>query len=168
MAKGKKRKYIELCFEQILQQKGVLNAFVFDLNGVPRQSTIEEMETIRHIGLIQEIIIKSKRALQTLDHNNELQNLRVRSRKFEILISKDDDLYFVVYQNAAGRCEMNTLSFFSFDAQNIFHCLQICIDDGWLLVPYASREIVDSIRPLNSVKNHFQIVSGTECTRELI
>lgn len=110
MARIKKRKYIELCFEQILQQKGVLNAFVFDQNGVPRQSTIEQMETIRHIGLIQEIIIKSKRALQTLDHNNELQNLRVRSRKFEILISKDEDLYFVVYQNAPGRCEMNIFS----------------------------------------------------------
>lgn len=102
VAQAKKRRFIQLCFKQILRQKGVLNAFVFDENGVPRQSTIERMETIRHIGLIQEIIIKSKRALQTIDDHNDFHSLRVRSRKFEILVSKDKDMYFVVYQNAPG------------------------------------------------------------------
>lgn len=107
MARKRKRRYIELCFKQILQQKGVLNAFVFDDNGVPRQSTIERMETIRHIGLIQEILIKSKRALRTIDPHNDFQSLRVRSRKFEILVRKDEDLHFVVYQNASGTIHMS-------------------------------------------------------------
>lgn len=102
MTRKRKRKYIELCFKQILQQKGVLNAFVFDENGVPRQSTIERMETVRHIGLIQEILIKSRRAIQTIDPLNDFQSLRMRSRKFEILVRKDEDLHFVVYQNASG------------------------------------------------------------------
>lgn len=104
-ARIKKRRYIELCFKQILQQKGVLNAFVFDENGVPCRTTIEHMETIRHIGLIQEILIKSKRALHTIEHHHQddFQSLRVRSRKFEILVTKDDDLYFVVYQMAVGK-----------------------------------------------------------------
>lgn len=96
------RRYIDMCFKKILEQKGVLNVFVFDEHGVPRKTTIERMETIRHIGLIQEIIIKSKRALQTIDHHNDFHSLRVRSKKFEILVSKDDNLYFVVYQNAPG------------------------------------------------------------------
>lgn len=106
VTRTKKRRYIETCFKQILQQKGVLNAFVFDENGVPRKTTIERMETIRHIGLIQEIIIKSKRALQTFDQHNDIQSLRVRTRKFEILVSKDNDFYFVVYQNAPGTFHM--------------------------------------------------------------
>lgn len=102
LAQARKRRFIQLCFKQILQQKGVLNAFAFDENGVPRQTTLERMETIRHIGLIQEIIIKSKRALQTIDGHNDFHSLRVRSRKFEILVSKDKDMYFVVYQDAPG------------------------------------------------------------------
>lgn len=136
----KKRKYIEFCFKQILRQKGVLNAFVFDENGVPRQSTIERMETIRHIGLIQEIIIKSKRALQTIEQHNDFESLRVRSRKFEILVSKDDDLYFVVYQNAPGTFHRFSLDeyFLNFFLKHLlektvkgYHCLQIYMDDGW-------------------------------------
>lgn len=91
-----------MCFRKCLQEKNILNVIVFDVNGIPKQSTINQADTIRHVGLLDELIVKSKRAIQTINHLDDFSSMRIHSRKFEIIITKDVDLFFVVFQNSIG------------------------------------------------------------------
>lgn len=116
----KRRRYINQYFRRCLEIDGVQNVIVFDSDGIPRQSTYEKSETIRAIGLFDELITKVSRAIQTINHLDSFASMRLRTKKFEIIISKDlDDLYFVVFQNMRGKVhieiliKINNLCYFS-------------------------------------------------------
>lgn len=106
--KTQKRKYIEKYFRKFLRIKGVQNAIVFNSLGIPKHSSFEKSETIRSIGLFDELIFKVKRAIQLINAEDQFVSIRLRTHKFEILISKDlDDIYFVIFQNAKGDTQLN-------------------------------------------------------------
>lgn len=96
--KRKQRIYIKECFKLILQQKFVLDVIVFDCNGIPKKSTMDEDETLRYTGLILLLIDKSRATINGIDTADELMLMRVRTKKFEIIVTKDDQLYFMVFQ----------------------------------------------------------------------
>lgn len=102
--KTTKRKYIEKYFRKCLRIKGVQNAIVFNSLGIPLHSTFEKGETIRAIGLLDDLIFKVRRAIQLIHTDDQFVSIRLRTNEFEILISKDlDDIYFVIFQNAKGK-----------------------------------------------------------------
>lgn len=84
--------------------KGVQNVMVFNNMGVPMQSTFEENVTICSMGLFDDLITRVKRAIQIIDQTDDFASMRLKTKKFEILITKDlDDLYFVVFQIVNGK-----------------------------------------------------------------
>lgn len=103
LERRKNRKYIDMCFKRCLQTRDVENVIIFDHHGLIRRSTINETDAIRYAGLLDELLLKTKRAIESLNNLDEFVSMRIRSRKFEILITKDNDLYFVVFQNACGK-----------------------------------------------------------------
>lgn len=103
LSKAEKRKYIEQYFRKCLRIEGVQNAIVFNSLGVPKQSTFEKAETIRAIGLFDDLIFKVKRAIQLINTDDQFVSIRLRTQKFEIFISLDlNDIYFVIFQNVQG------------------------------------------------------------------
>lgn len=103
LSKTEKRKYIEQYFRKCLRIKGVQNAIVFNSLGVPKKSTFEKAETIRSIGLFDDLIFKVRRAIQLINTDDQFVSIRLRTQKFEIFISLDlDDIYFVIFQNVQG------------------------------------------------------------------
>lgn len=107
-----KRKYIDRYFRECRRIGGVQNVIVFNSMGIPKQSTFERDETIRAIGLFDDLITKTSRAIQTVHRLDTFASMRLRTRKFEILITKDlDDLYFVVFQNIDGKKGLNLTAF---------------------------------------------------------
>lgn len=102
-----KRKYLEHYFRKCLRIKGVQGAIVFNSEGVPKHSTFEHCETIRSIGLFDDLILKVNIAIHMTQPDDQFVSIRLRTHKFEIFISKDlDDIYFVIFQNAKGKCKL--------------------------------------------------------------
>lgn len=94
-----RRRYVRGCFERIRRQDFVLDVLVFDITGVPLKSTMNRDETIRYTGLIEMLIDKSKLTIRKLNENDILEMIRIKTRKFEIIVTQDDQLYFMVFQN---------------------------------------------------------------------
>lgn len=100
-------KYIECYFNKLREIKGVQNVMVFNSIGVPVQSTFKENETICSVGLFDDLITRVKRSIQIIDQTDDFASMRLKTKKFEILISKDmDDLYFVAFQRVNGNWNM--------------------------------------------------------------
>lgn len=84
--------------------KGVQNAIVFNRFGIPQQSTFNRSKTIHIIGLMDEILQKTKRVIQLITPDDQFQSIRLRTQLFEVFITLDlDDLYFVIFQNTNGK-----------------------------------------------------------------
>lgn len=93
---------------------GVQNAIVFNSVGIPHHSTFNRSETVRMIGLIDEILLKVKHVIEHIKPDDKFVSVRMRTRKFEMFISMDlDDLYFVIFQNAIdkGVCKIAAQSY---------------------------------------------------------
>jgi len=63
------------------------------------QSNLNEEQSINHAALLSKLSLKASNLVQTLDVNDELTFLRIRSRKKEIMISPDKDYLLVVIQD---------------------------------------------------------------------
>lgn len=84
--------------------EGVQNVIVFNSSGILQQSTFNRNETIRIIGLIDELLLKVKRVIQLINLDDKFLSIRLRTKKFEVFITLDlDDLYFVIFQDANGK-----------------------------------------------------------------
>lgn len=103
-----KRKYIKKYYQKCLRINGVQNAIVFNSLGIPKHSTFNRDETIRSVGLFDELLLKVNLAIQIIGNgNDQFISVRLRTHKFEIFISKDlNDIYFVVFQNANGMSKL--------------------------------------------------------------
>lgn len=94
----KRRRYVKHCFNQIRQQPFVHDVLVFDVAGVPLKSTMDRDETIRYTGLIELLIDKAKLTVRKLDSADELKMIRIKTNKFEIIVTQDEQLFFMVFQ----------------------------------------------------------------------
>lgn len=104
MDNKQKQKYIQRYFRKCLQMKGVQNAIVFNRFGIPQQSTFDRSKTIVIIGLLDEILLKTRRVIQLITPDDTFMSIRLRTQQFEIFITLDlDDLYFVIFQNTNGK-----------------------------------------------------------------
>lgn len=97
--------YIEKCFRKLKNKKDVSNILIFNENGIPKKSTMNRMESIRNIGQFENLINKAKQiiSIQNEENVNDFVNIRLKTKKFELIIAKDDDLYVAVTQSAIGK-----------------------------------------------------------------
>lgn len=90
---------MENCYTKILEQKGILGTVVIGKNGNPIKSTMNDKTSLHYAGLFGQVIDKANFAIESLDPENELDFLRIRTRKHEVIITPDDYLVFVVLQS---------------------------------------------------------------------
>lgn len=72
---------------------------VISNDGIPVRTTFNQSRTSLYVGLIHGFILKAKLTIKEIDPQNELNFLRLRSHKDEILIAPDKDFTMIVVQN---------------------------------------------------------------------
>lgn len=98
-----KRKYIQRYYRKCLRMNGVKNVIAYNNHGVPKHSSFSHCDTIRAIGLFDELLLKVKRAINIICPGDQFVSIRMQTHKFEIFIAADlDDMYFVIFQKANG------------------------------------------------------------------
>ena len=81
---------VEESFKRISSHKGILGILVINADGIPIRTTLESNLTVQYAALASRLTAKARSAVKHLnkgDPEDELQTLRIRSKKHEIIIS---------------------------------------------------------------------------------
>ena len=69
------------------------------MTGITIHSTLDEEQTAAHGALISQLTDKATKLVETLDLDDQLSFLRIRSNKREIMVSPDKEFLLIVIQN---------------------------------------------------------------------
>ena len=59
--------------------------------GIPIRTTLDNATTVQYAGLIHQLTAKSRTTVRDIDPQNDLQFLRIRTLKHEIMVSPGND-----------------------------------------------------------------------------
>lgn len=91
---------VEETVKRIQAHKGVTGVIIIDSNGIPIRTTMENTITVQYAGLMHQLTQKARRTIRDLDSQNDLTFLRLRSKKYEIMVAPDKEYMLIVVQNA--------------------------------------------------------------------
>lgn len=96
---------IEELVKRITSHHGVRGFLIINGEGIPIRHSFSEINrglAVQHAALFQSLAIKVKHIVQEMDSNNELQLIRLRSKKHEIVVAPDNKYLLVVIQEPEG------------------------------------------------------------------
>lgn len=100
MSTSTTRSEIEETFTRIKSHKGVEGILIINkLTGVIIKTTLTEEQSKTHAVFVSSLSEKCDLMIPTLDEDDELQFLRIRTRKKEIMVATEGDFLLVVIQN---------------------------------------------------------------------
>lgn len=80
---------VEETLKRINSHKGVQGIVIINADGVPIRSTLEQTMSTNYAAHIMQLSQKARSAVRTLDPQNDLTFLRIRSKKHEILVAPE-------------------------------------------------------------------------------
>ncbi|KAM8945632.1 dynein light chain roadblock-type 1 [Pelodytes ibericus] len=89
---------VEETLKRIQGQKGVQGIIIFNTEGIPIKSTMDNQTTVQYAGLMHQLVIKARSSVRDIDAQNDLTFLRIRSKKNEIMVAPDKDYFLIVIQ----------------------------------------------------------------------
>ena len=91
---------VEETFKRIHSHKGIIGALVINGEGIAIRSTFENETTVHYAALVSHFVLKARGVIKKLSQDNELNFIRMRSQKHEILVApefeKSHEYYLVV------------------------------------------------------------------------
>jgi dynein light chain roadblock-type len=90
---------VEETLKRLQSHKGVKGVMIMNTEGVTIRSNLPEEDTENYSALVSQLTLKAGGVVRTLDDNDELAFLRIRSKKHEIMIAPDKDYILVVIQS---------------------------------------------------------------------
>lgn len=78
-------------FKRLQSHKGVLGMIVANVDGIAIRSTFDNELTVQYAALVTHFTVKARSAVRTLDDQNDLKFIRLRSKKHELLIAPEFD-----------------------------------------------------------------------------
>lgn len=90
---------VEETLKRIQSHKGVTGVIVVNQEGIPIRTTMDNSTTVQYAGLVHQLTSKARITVRDLDPQNDLQFLRIRTMKHEIMVSPDKDYLLIVVQN---------------------------------------------------------------------
>ena len=88
-------------FKQLQNSPGFLGLLVLNSAGIPIKTSFTDARlTAQHSALVSSLVLMGQRATNDLDKNNTLQCMRLRSIKYEMIISTDASYTMVVFQDS--------------------------------------------------------------------
>lgn len=92
---------VDETMQRIQSEKGVTGVIIMDSLGRAIRSTLVDEETKQHSALIKQLCDKSKSVVKELDATDDLNFLRLKTKKYEIMIVPDKDhLVAVLYEKS--------------------------------------------------------------------
>jgi len=90
---------IEETIKRIASHKGVEGIVIFNYEGVALKSTMSRELTTQYAGLFVQLILKARGVVRSIDAENDLLFLRVRTKKHEVLVAPDSAYVLLVVQD---------------------------------------------------------------------
>ena len=90
---------VEETLARIKSHKGVEGVLILSRDGAVIQSTLSEEQSLEHAALLSQLSQKAGIVVQTLDPDDELTFLRIRSQNKEVMVAPDNDFLLVVIQD---------------------------------------------------------------------
>jgi|EP00505_MAST-04D_sp_SCG-Rhode-Island_P005789 dynein light chain roadblock-type len=90
---------IEETLKRIQSHRGVTGILIVNKDGKPIKTNMSAEDAKNHATLISQLTTKARSVVRTLDPQNDLTFLRLRSKKNEIMIAPDKDYMLFVIQN---------------------------------------------------------------------
>ena len=90
---------IEDTIKRIASHKGVEGILIFNYEGVALKSTMSRELTTQYAGLFVQLILKARGVVRSIDAENDLVFLRVRTKKHEVLVAPDSAYVLLVVQD---------------------------------------------------------------------
>ena len=85
--------------KRIASHKGVEGILIFNYEGVALKSTMSRELTTQYAGLFVQLILKARGVVRSIDAENDLLFLRVRTKNHEVLVAPDKDYVLLVVQD---------------------------------------------------------------------
>ncbi|KAI8889207.1 roadblock-type dynein light chain [Backusella circina FSU 941] len=90
---------VEETLKRISSKKGVKAVVILNGEGSVIRSTLDADLSKQYGQLISSLVQQARTAVTTLDDQNDLTFLRVRTKKHEIMVAPDNDYLLIVIQN---------------------------------------------------------------------
>ncbi|KAI9339836.1 hypothetical protein BD770DRAFT_220620 [Pilaira anomala] len=90
---------VDETLKRISARKGVKAVVILNNEGQAIRSTLDQDMTKKYGQLISSLVEQTRTTVATLDDQNELTFLRVRTKKHEIMIAPDHEYLLIVVQN---------------------------------------------------------------------
>merc|ERR1711892_945213 len=92
---------LEETLKRLGQHAGVLGTIVVNSDGIAVKTTMDAAQTVQYTALISGLTKQARAMVRNIDPGNELNFVRIRSKKNEILIAPDRDYILIVVQTPA-------------------------------------------------------------------
>eukprot|EP00051_Salpingoeca_urceolata_P032104 m.14309 g.14309 ORF g.14309 m.14309 type:complete len:100 (-) comp4770_c0_seq1:395-694(-) len=90
---------VEETLKRISSHKGVQGILVVNKEGIPIKSTLDQSKSVQIASHITQLAIKASSAVRDIEPTNELTFLRLRTKKYELMIAPDKEYILIVIQN---------------------------------------------------------------------
>ena len=90
---------VEETMKRLSSHKGVVGVLIINSEGIPVKSTLDNALAVQYAALISQLSQKAQMVVQDVDPQDELQFLRVRTKKYEWMIAPHADYCMIVIQN---------------------------------------------------------------------
>lgn len=89
----------EEILNRIKNHNGVLGILVVNNDGLIIKSTFDQQQSDLHASLLTQLSDKARDVVRELDPQNDINFLRLRSKKHEIMIAPDKEFTLIVVQD---------------------------------------------------------------------
>lgn len=89
----------EKILTELSRKEGVLGTVVMTIDGVPIRSDFPENETNLYSALIAHFVQRSRKAFEDTPETGEIEVIRVRSKKNELIISPYGNYIYLAVQD---------------------------------------------------------------------
>uniref|UniRef100_A0A061QR32 Dynein light chain roadblock n=1 Tax=Tetraselmis sp. GSL018 TaxID=582737 RepID=A0A061QR32_9CHLO len=90
---------VEETIKRISSHKGVKGSMIINGDGIAIRTTMSNEDTVQHAALISRFTEKARSCVRATGEEDELQFVRVRSKKHEIIIApsfESNQVYYLV------------------------------------------------------------------------
>ena len=89
---------MEDTLKRIQESKNVVGTMLINREGIPIRTSLDTSVTAQYSGILSHLAERAIYAVKAMDPTNELQYLRMTTKKQEILVAPDDDFKLIVIQ----------------------------------------------------------------------
>eukprot|EP00798_Chlamydomonas_sp_ICE-L_P021785 gene21785-28804_t len=94
---------VEATLARVQNHKGVLGTVVVDnATGITLRTTLDEALTKQYADMIPDLGVLARNMVRDIDPMNDLEFLRIRSYKHEIMVAAKPDFTLIVIQDPAA------------------------------------------------------------------